>query len=182
MSDVLRDRRVLVAITGGIAAYKLGFAVRSLVEAGGEVRVAMTDSAQSFVGPATFEALCGKAVMTGFDSGQGAVDHIELGRWAQVVLVAPATANTLAKMAHGIADNAVTSVLLATRAPIVVAPAMNDGMWEHPATRQNLVTLKERGVTVVGPDSGALAEGYDAIGRMVEPSALVDAVITVLAG
>lgn len=145
---MLEGRRVLIAVSGGIAAYKVAFAARSLMEAGARVRVTMTPNAGRFVAPRTFEAITGHPVLLDLFGGGGGVDHVELARWPEVALVAPATANLVARLALGLADDAPTTVLLATLAPILVAPAMNDGMWQNPATQANVATLVSRGVRV----------------------------------
>lgn len=174
----LGTRRIVVALTGGIACYKACEIVRLLVQAGAEVRVIMTAGAREFVTPLTLQTLSGHPVATDtFDPGQESqIGHIRLADEADVVLVAPATANALAKAAHGIADDLLGTVLLATRAPVVVAPAMNVNMWEHPATRDNVERLRERGVHVVGPASGLLACGWEGAGRLAEPADVVEAV------
>jgi len=171
------QRRILVAVTGGIAAYKVPELVRTLIRAGASVRCAMTREACEFVSPMVLQTLTGHAVRTSlFDPAQeGEIDHIALADWAELVVLAPASANTLAKLAHGLADDLVSAVLLATRAPILVAPAMNVNMWEHPATQQNLEILRERGVFTVGPDAGELACGWEGVGRMSAPEAIADA-------
>lgn len=173
----LEGQRVLLCVCGGIAAYKAAELVRRLREAGAEVQVAMTDNARRFVGAATFQALSGRAVRTSLwdEAAEAAMGHIELARWADRVLVAPATANTLAKLAHGLADDLVSTLCLATVAPIAVAPAMNNRMWLHPATQANLAILRQRGVRVIGPDEGPQACGEFGSGRMSEPAAIVAA-------
>ncbi|GHE44631.1 hypothetical protein GCM10007167_27870 [Vulcaniibacterium thermophilum] len=173
----LEGQRVLLCVCGGIAAYKAAELVRRLREAGAEVQVAMTDNARRFVGAATFQALSGRAVRTSLwdEAAEAAMGHIELARWADRVLVAPATANTLAKLAHGLADDLVSTLCLATVAPIAVAPAMNNRMWLHPATQANLAILRQRGVRVIGPDEGPQACGEFGPGRMSEPAAIVAA-------
>lgn len=173
----LEGQRVLLCVCGGIAAYKAAELVRRLREAGAEVQVAMTDNARRFVGVATFQALSGRAVRTSLwdEAAEAAMGHIELARWADRVLVAPATANTLAKLAHGLADDLVSTLCLATVAPIAVAPAMNNRMWLHPATQANLAILRQRGVRVIGPDEGPQACGEFGPGRMSEPAAIVAA-------
>ncbi|HEV7732234.1 MAG TPA: bifunctional phosphopantothenoylcysteine decarboxylase/phosphopantothenate--cysteine ligase CoaBC [Candidatus Binatia bacterium] len=179
----LADRTVVVGMCGGIACYKACDVVRLLVRAGATVRVVMTAGAQQFVTPLTLQTLSGHPVATEtFDLTQESqIGHIQLADGADVVLVAPATANVLAKMAHGIADDLLTTVLLATRAPVLVAPAMNVNMWEHPATRENVATLAKRGVRMVGPASGSLACGWEGAGRLSEPSDIVEAVERLLA-
>ncbi len=173
----MEPRRVLLAVAGGIAAYKVPELVRTLRSGGHAVRCALTPAALHFVSPLVLQTLAGQRVRTDlFDPEQeGEIDHIELADWAELAIVAPATANVLAKLAHGIADDLVTSLLLATRAPILVAPAMNVNMWQHPATQENLATLRGRGVRVVGPGSGFLACGWQGEGRMAEPREIADA-------
>ena len=173
----MEPRRILLAISGGIAAYKAPELVRQLKRAGHEVRCMLTPEAERFVSALSLQAVSGESVRRDlFDPGEeGEIDHIGLADWADLVLVAPATANLLAKMAHGLADDLVTAVLLATRAPILVAPAMNVNMWSHPATQSNLATLRERGVATVGPDAGELACGWEGLGRMSDPSVIAEA-------
>ncbi len=173
----LSGQRILVCVCGGIAAYKAVDLVRRLRDAGAEVRVAMTDSAQQFVSAASFQAVSHHAVRTTlWDPGaEAAMGHIELARWASRIVVAPATANTLAKLAHGFADNLVTTLCLATTAPLTVCPAMNHRMWLHPATQANMTVLRARDVQVIGPEDGPLAEGESGPGRLAEPSAIVAA-------
>jgi phosphopantothenoylcysteine decarboxylase/phosphopantothenate--cysteine ligase len=173
----LQGQRVLLCVCGGIAAYKAADLVRRLREAGAGVRVAMTGNAQRFVGAQTFQALSGQPVRSSlWDAhAEAAMGHLELARWAQRIVIAPATANTLAKLAHGFADDLVSTLCLASTAPLSVCPAMNHVMWKHPATQQNMATLRARGVQVIGPDDGPLAEGESGPGRMAEPTAIVAA-------
>jgi phosphopantothenoylcysteine decarboxylase/phosphopantothenate--cysteine ligase len=175
--------RVLLAVSGGIAAYKIPDLVRALKRADHSVRCALTPAAGRFVTPLTLQTLSGEAVRSElFDPAEeGQIDHVALADWADVVVVAPATAHLLARMAHGLADELVTTLLLATRAPVLVAPAMNVNMWENPATRENCERLRARGVSFVGPESGFLACGWEGEGRMAEPAAIADAVERVLA-
>ncbi len=179
----LEGRTVVVGLSGGIACYKACEVVRLLVGAGARVPVVMTAGAQQFVTPLTLQTLSGHAVATDtFDLTQESeIGHIRLADGADVVLIAPATANLLAKCAQGIADDLLTTVLLATRAPLVVAPAMNVHMWEHPAVQENLARLVARGARVVGPASGSLACGYEGTGRLAEPSEIVEEVLRTLA-
>ena len=174
----MERRRVLLAASGGIAAYKIPELVRQLKGAGHEVSCVLTPAAQQFVSPLTLQTLSQNAVRTElFDPGEeGQIDHIALADWGEAVVVAPATANTLARMAAGIADDLVTTLLLATRAPVLVAPAMNVNMWRHAATRANVAILRDRGVRFVGPESGPLACGHEGEGRMAEPPAIKAAV------
>ena len=171
----LQGRRVLLCVCGGIAAYKAVELVRRLREAGAEVQVAMTASALRFVGAPSFQAVSGRPVRHSLwdEAAEAAMGHIELARWATRVVVAPATANTLAKLAHGLADDLVSTLCLATTAPIVAAPAMNHRMWLHPATQTNLAILQARGMRFIGPDEGPLAEGESGPGRLREPDAIV---------
>jgi phosphopantothenoylcysteine decarboxylase / phosphopantothenate---cysteine ligase len=179
----LEGRTVVFGLSGGIACYKACEAVRLLVGAGARVCVVMTAGAQRFVTPLTLQTLSGHPVATDtFDLTQESeIGHIRLADQADVVAIAPATANVLAKLAHGIADDLLTTVLLATRAPVVLAPAMNVHMWEHPAVQENLARLVARGARVVGPAVGALACGYEGPGRLAEPADILEAVSTALA-
>ncbi|MGD9125330.1 MAG: bifunctional phosphopantothenoylcysteine decarboxylase/phosphopantothenate--cysteine ligase CoaBC [Desulfarculaceae bacterium] len=169
--DYSAKARVLLGVTGGIAAYKAAELASLLTKQGMAVRVVMTEAAREFVGPITFTALTGRPVAGDmFDPGQeAAIGHIELARWAQVVVVAPATANFLAKAALGLADDLLSTVMLATRAKIIVAPAMNPQMYAHPTVAENLERLKGRGVRIVGPAAGTTACGEEGPGRMAEP-------------
>jgi phosphopantothenoylcysteine decarboxylase len=174
-SHHLQSRRIVLCVCGGIAAYKAVELVRRLSDAGAEIQVVMTEHAQRFVGAASFQAVSGRAVRSALwdEAAEAAMGHIELARWAQTVLIAPATANTLARIAHGLADDLVTTLCLATTAPLVVAPAMNHRMWSHPATQANLATLVARGAQVIGPDDGPQACGEFGPGRLREPDAIV---------
>ncbi|HJV05167.1 MAG TPA: bifunctional phosphopantothenoylcysteine decarboxylase/phosphopantothenate--cysteine ligase CoaBC [Actinomycetota bacterium] len=176
MASPLAGRRVLLGVTGGIAAYKAAYLARLLRERGAEVQVVMTPSALRFVGADTFAALTGRPVHSEVFERTEAVLHVRLAREADVAVVAPATANALARMAGGLADDLLTSTLLEVTGPVVVAPAMHVGMWGNPATRANLATLRERGVTVVGPVEGPLAAGDEGMGRMAEPEDIAAAV------
>ena len=163
----VRGRRVAVLVSGGIAAYKVADLVSQLVQAGCLVRVAMTAAATRFVGGATFHGLSGNPVQTDLWANSGQAEpHVALGDWAQVALVAPATANLVAKLAGGHSDDLVTATILAARCPVVVAPAMNDAMWAKPAVIANLAVLRERGITIVEPESGRLASGHLGAGRL----------------
>ena len=180
--------RVTVGVSGGIAAYKAAELVRELQRQALEVHVVMTEGATRFVQPLTFAALSGHKVITSLwdDAGtaEGAYDssieHISEAQWTEALVVAPATANILAKFAHGIADDFLTTMYLATNAPVLVAPAMNVNMWEHPATKTNLEILRQRGVRVIEPGTGDLACGMVGAGRMAEPDAIADAVLNAL--
>lgn len=176
-SRPLHGQRILLCVGGGIAAYKSLELVRRLQDAGGQVQVAMTSGAQQFVTPLSFQALSGHPTRTTLwdSAAEQAMGHLELARWADRIVVAPATADLLARLAHGFADDLVTTLCLASTAPISVAPAMNHRMWGHPATQANLALLRERGVQVIGPDDGPLAEGESGPGRLSEPDAIVAA-------
>lgn len=188
-------RRILVAVSAGIAAYKAPELVRALVRSGARVRCILTPDATRFVSPMVLETLTQSPASSALfpagstggtedpavaDASGGQIDHIELADWAELVVVAPATANLLARMRAGIADDLPTAVLLATRAPVLVAPAMNVNMWEHPATQENLGVLRERGVVTVGPEAGELACGWQGQGRMAEPVQIAEAAALML--
>jgi phosphopantothenoylcysteine decarboxylase/phosphopantothenate--cysteine ligase len=174
----LRGLRVALLVSGGIAAYKLVDLASALAQAGCEVRVAMTASATRFVGAPSFQGVTGKAVLTGLWAAGGDPEpHVFLGDWAQVILLAPATANVIARIAHGQSDDIVTATLLAARCPVVMAPAMNDAMWAKPAVQANLATLRQRGVTVVEPESGHLASGHVGTGRLAGSPRLLKAMV-----
>src|SRR4051794_12434602 len=172
---------VLVGVTGGVAAYKTCEVVRRLVEAGRDVRCALTPDAARFIGPQLLAALTRRPVLDDRPVVDGSYPHLDAARAAAVMCIAPCTANTLAKLAWGMADNVVTLSALSTPAPLLVAPAMNVRMWENPATQANLERLRERGVHVVGPGEGELAEGETGVGRMAEPPEIVAAVEALIA-
>jgi phosphopantothenoylcysteine decarboxylase/phosphopantothenate--cysteine ligase len=174
--------RIALGVTGGIAAYKAAEIVRGLTRAGAEVHVIMTAHAREFITPLTLQTLSGQRVIADpWDLSRGAdIQHIALTRGLDLLLVAPATADILAKFAHGIADDFLSTFYLAVTAPVAVAPAMNLWMWEHPATRANLETLAARGVRVVDPGVGELACGEEGIGRMAEPEAIVEAALALI--
>jgi len=170
----LSGRRVVLGVSGGIAAYKVCTLARRLTEAGAAVDVVLTAAATEFVRPLTFEALTKRPVATSLWERGRALAHIDLAREPDLIVVAPATAHVLARAAQGLADDMLTSLLLAATAPVLVAPGMNDEMFAHPATQQNVATLRERGWMVVGPATGPLAEGpSDRPGRMVEPEEIL---------
>ena len=179
----LKGKRILLGVTGGIAAYKAAVLVRELCRRGAEVQVVMTRAAQRFVGAPTFQGLSGRRVETELftdpeeasadndaTAATGGMKHVELARWADFLVVAPASANTLAKMAHGYADDLLSSIYLAGDTPTAVAPAMNRLMWQHPATHANVEALQKRGVLVWGPDEGEQACGETGDGRLLEPA------------
>jgi len=178
----LAGRELILGVTGSIAAYKAVYLLRELTRLGAGVTVCLTEHAAQFVAPLTFRTLSGRPVLTDLFDPQSAdaVEHVALAERAHAVLVAPATANLLAKAAHGIADDFLTTLLLAARAPVLMVPAMDGGMWEHPAVVANVATLRGRGVTVLEPDTGALASGLSGKGRLPEPDAIVEALLRVL--
>lgn len=171
--------RVLLGVGGGIAAYKAADLVRRLRERDAQVRVALTENAARFVTPTTFQALSGEAVRTSLwdEAAEAAMGHIELARWATQVLIAPATADLIARLAHGHADDLLTTLALATEAPITLAPAMNRVMWTNPAVQANVAVLKQRGVRFLGPDAGGQACGETGEGRMMEPAAIAQTLL-----
>jgi phosphopantothenoylcysteine decarboxylase/phosphopantothenate--cysteine ligase len=168
----MNGKRIVLGVTGGIAAYKAPDLVRRLRERGAEVQVVMTAGAREFVTPMTFQAVSGQAVRSDLwdEAAEGAMGHIELARWADLVVIAPCTADFLAQLAHGRAADLLSTLCLATTAPIAVAPAMNHQMWANAATQANVATLKARGIHVIGPGSGAQACGETGEGRMREPA------------
>ncbi len=172
---MLAEKRIVLGVSGGIAAYKACDLVSRLKKRGAQVRVVLTKHACEFVPPLTFETLSGNPAYTDAFDRKFEIEHVALAKWADAMVVAPATANALAKMAAGIADDLLTTTLLAVTAPVVAAPAMNAAMWRHPATQANAALLRSRGVRFVGPASGHLACGDDDVGRMSEPEAIVEA-------
>jgi len=180
---ILAGRRVVLGVSGGIACYKACTVARRLSQAGAEVDVVLTSAASEFVRPVTFEALTGRRVVESLWTPGGALDHIHLGHRADLIVVAPATAHLIARAAQGLADDILSTILLAATAPVLIAPAMNDEMFAHPATQTNLSLLTRRGWSVVGPAVGALAEGpSDRPGRMSEPEEIIVRVTRLLLG
>lgn len=177
--STLLGQRILLGISAGIAAYKSAHLARLLKKAGAEVRVVMTDGAQAFITPLTLQALSGEPVRSSLldPEAEAGMGHIELARWAEVVLIAPATADLMARLAHGHADDLLTTVNLASEARRIMAPAMNQAMWRHPATQRNAQRLRADGWTLLGPDSGEQACGDTGPGRMLEPEALLQALL-----
>jgi len=180
----LRGYELLVCVTGGVAAYKVAFLVSRLVQDGCGVTVAMTRAARRFVGPTTFQALTGRPVLTSqwHARDPGAMEHLRPSETADLLLVAPATANILGKLAGGIADDLVSTLLLGADCPVMLAPAMNTRMWRHPAVQRNVRFLREHGLHFVGPAEGHLACGATGPGRMSEPDELYAAVRAALLG
>ncbi len=175
----LKNKRILLGVTGGIAAYKSAILARRLIDAGATVRVVMSAGAQAFIQPLTFQALTGNPVHTDLldPAAEAAMGHIELARWADCILIAPASANTLARLAHGFADDLLSTLCLASDAPLFVAPAMNRLMWQNPATVHNCEVLASRGVGFIGPGDGAQACGETGSGRLLEPEDIRDSLI-----
>ncbi len=172
---MLKGKKIVLGITGSIAAYKAAYLVRLLVKEGAEIQVVMTPSACEFITPLTLATLSGRPVMVDFSNPDDGSwnNHVELGIWADLYLVAPASANTLAKMAAGIADNLLLTVFLSARCPVWVAPAMDMDMFRHPATGKNLETLRSLGVRILDPETGELASGLFGKGRMEEPEEIL---------
>ncbi len=179
----MTKRRILLVISGGIAAYKTPELVRALAKCGHAVRCVVTEAALQFVAPLALQAVSNEPVRSAlFDlDEENRIGHIALADWAELVIVAPATADLLAKMAHGLAGDLASTLLLATRAPVLAAPAMNVNMWNHAATQANLATLRARGVRFIGPEAGELACGWEGVGRMSEPGAIAAQVELLLA-
>jgi phosphopantothenoylcysteine decarboxylase/phosphopantothenate--cysteine ligase len=175
-------RRIVLGICGGIAAYKVVEVCRRLVDGGAHVVPVMTKGAARFVGEATFSALASEKVQTSLWSEDEPIPHTHLGRSADLIVVAPATANLISRYAAGVADDLLTATLLATRAPVILCPAMHTEMWDHPAVQDNIATLRARGVHLVGPASGRLAGGDEGAGRLAEPDTIVAAVEAMLTG
>jgi phosphopantothenoylcysteine decarboxylase/phosphopantothenate--cysteine ligase len=179
---MLSGRRIVLGISGGVAAYKAAYLARRLVEGGAEVRCVMTESSKEFIGSQTLAAITGDHPIEGFFDEAEVSPHTELGQWADAIVIAPATAVTIAKLAGGLSDNVLVATALATEARLVIAPAMHTEMWNQPATQRNIATLEGDGVVVVGPAAGALAGGDTGIGRMVEPEEIISALMTTLSG
>ncbi|MEP7279751.1 MAG: bifunctional phosphopantothenoylcysteine decarboxylase/phosphopantothenate--cysteine ligase CoaBC [Bacteroidota bacterium] len=170
---MFQGKKILIGITGSIAAYKTILLVRELVKAGAEVKVIMTAAAKDFVSPLTLSTLSKNPVLTDLIAADSWNNHVELGRWADLFIVAPLSCNTLAKMAHGYCDNLLLAVYLSATCPVTVAPAMDEDMWKHPATRANLALLETHGVTIIPVEKGALASGLYGEGRMAEPTTIL---------
>ena len=175
---MLAGRRVVLGVAGGVAAYKSVFLARRLSEAGAEVRVVMTSAATRFVGPQSFAAVTGHQPVTELFDNPSVSPHTDLAHWADLVIIAPATAATISRLANGLSDEVLSATLLATRAPVLVAPAMHTEMWEHPATQRNMALLESDGHHIVGPVGGPLAGGDVGMGRVAEPEDIVEAAIS----
>ncbi|KRT55355.1 bifunctional phosphopantothenoylcysteine decarboxylase/phosphopantothenate--cysteine ligase CoaBC [endosymbiont of Ridgeia piscesae] len=182
--SALANQKILLGVTGGIAVYKSAMLLRALLEAGAEVRVAMTAAAQTFVTPLTFQALSGRPIHTELldPAAEAAMGHIELARWADLILIAPVSADFMARLSVGMANDLLSAICLATTAPIALAPAMNRQMWLNPATQENVQRLTARGLLIWGPAEGVQACGESGPGRMLEPEALLDQVSAHFAG
>jgi phosphopantothenoylcysteine decarboxylase/phosphopantothenate--cysteine ligase len=180
---VLKDRQIVLGVTGSIACYKAADIASKLVQAGAKVDIVMTEASQQFITPFTFRALTGRPVFTNMFEPvtDMAEEHVEVARRADLVVIAPASATTIARLAHGLADDFLSLTVLATKAPVLIAPAMDSQMWEAPATRANVETLASRGVTFVGPAAGRLASGRTGYGRLADPQDVVGAAVVELA-
>ena len=178
----LENKKILIGVSGGIAAYKTPLLVRLLTKLGAEVQVVMTRSASQFTTATTLQAVSGNPVRDDLwdEAGEAAMGHIELARWADIILIAPATADVVARLAHGFANDLLTTLCLATDVPIMLAPAMNRLMWQNPATQENIEKLQARAIQILGPDAGEQACGETGLGRMLEPEELTDAVVAFL--
>ena len=174
MSSALKGKRILLGITGSIAAYKAAMLARLFIKAGAEVQVLMTAAAADFIAPLTLSTLSKRPVYSEVSSESGWHNHVELGLWADAMVIAPATANTLAKMAHGLCDNILTACYLSARCPVFFAPAMDLDMWRHPATQANVRLLEQAGHRLMPPGSGELASGLHGEGRMAEPESILE--------
>ncbi len=178
----LSGRTIVLGVSGSVAAYKAADIARRLMDAGAQVTAVLTAGAQKFITPLTFTALTGRPALTeAFLLPTGTMPHLELAKSTAAVLVAPASANTLARLAGGLADDLLASILLVTRAPVFLAPAMHEPMWTHPATQRNVETLKGFGYTILGPATGALASGDQGTGRLLEPDVIVAELVRSLA-
>ncbi|MEX1270857.1 MAG: flavoprotein, partial [Acidimicrobiia bacterium] len=179
----LDGRRIVVGVSGGIAAYKSAYLVRRLLERGADVRCVMTASATEFLGPATLAGLSGRPVVTSLTQQADSVSpHTELAAWADLIVIAPATTATIARLATGLSEDPVSATAIAARSPVMVAPAMHTEMWEHPATARNIARLLADGVHIVGPAEGELAGGDIGTGRMVDPDDIVREIEALFSG
>jgi phosphopantothenoylcysteine decarboxylase/phosphopantothenate--cysteine ligase len=179
---MLAGRQIVLGVTGGIAAYKAAYLARRLVEAGADVRTILTEAGAQFLGPQTLAAITGHPPVGSYFAESDVSPHTNLARWADAIVIAPATTSTIARLAGGISNDVLVGTVLAAKVPIVVAPAMHTEMWEHPSTRRNIEMLERDGYVIVGPDEGALAGGDSGPGRLVEPEAIVTALDAALTG
>ena len=184
MSSVLKGKHIVLGISGGIAAYKTAYLLRLLIKQGAEVQVVMTPAAKEFITPVTMSSLSGKPVVSEFFTANTGEwhSHVDLGLWADLMIIAPATASTIAKMANGVADNMLITTYLSAKEHVMVAPAMDLDMWKHPSTQRNIQTLQQDGVTVISPASGELASHLVGKGRMEEPENIVEAIKNYFSG
>ncbi|PSK82280.1 flavoprotein [Prolixibacter denitrificans] len=175
----LQGKKIILGVTGSIAAYKAAYLLRGLVKEGAEVQVVMTPSAKEFITPLTLSALSNKPVVSEFFSSEDGTwhSHVDMGIWADLMLVAPATASTMGKMAHGIADTLLVTTYMSAKCPVMVAPAMDLDMFKHPSNQQSIEILKSYGNLIIDPGSGELASGLVGKGRMEEPEVIVEKVI-----
>lgn len=175
-------RHVVLGVTGGIAGYKAAYLARRLIERGAMVRVVMTEAAEEFIGKATFAAITGSQPVSDLFDDKDVSPHTTLGQWAEVIVIAPCTASTLSKIAHGESSNALVATVLASTAPVAIAPAMHTEMWEQPSTQENIDRLIGYGYTIIEPEAGALAGGDTGVGRLADPDAIADVVESLLPG
>ncbi len=171
---MFNGKKILIGVTGSIAAYKSLLLVRLLIKAGAEVKVIMTPSAKDFIAPLSFSTLSKQPVLLDLFDENSWANHVMLGRWADVMIIAPLSCNTLAKMANGLCDNLLLAVYLSATCPVVVAPAMDEDMWKHPSAKTNIEKLKSYGNMIVPVEKGELASGLNGEGRMAEPETIVD--------
>jgi len=176
----LKSKKIILGITGSIAAYKAAHLVRLLIKSGAEVQVLMTDAATGFITPLTLSTLSKRPVLTGIHTEEGWNNHVELGLWADALIIAPLTATTLAKLSMGIADNILAAVYLSARCPVFFAPAMDLDMYKHPATQKNISILQTYGNILIDPASGELASGLSGKGRLEEPEVILQKILPVL--
>jgi phosphopantothenoylcysteine decarboxylase/phosphopantothenate--cysteine ligase len=179
---MLAGRHIVLGVSGGVAAYKAAYLARRLIEQGAIVKTIMTSSARQFLGPQTLAAVTGSPPVTDFFGSEDESPHTNLARWADLIVIAPATASAIARLASGLSEDVLTATVIATKAPVLVAPAMHTEMWEHPATTRNIDRLRDDGLHIVGPAVGALAGGDEGAGRLVEPEDIVTAAVGLLAG
>jgi len=179
---MLAGRHIVLGVSGGVAAYKAAYLARRLVEQGALVRTIMTAAARQFLGPQTLAALTGSPPVTDFFGSDDESPHTNLAQWADLIIIAPATASSIARLASGLSEDVLTATVLAARIPVLIAPAMHTEMWEHPATQRNITHIREDGHHIVGPAVGALAGGDEGVGRLVEPEEIVDRAASLLSG
>lgn len=179
---MLAGRHIVLGVSGGVAAYKAAYLARRLVEQGALVRTIMTAAARQFLGPQTLAAITGSPPVTDFFGSDDESPHTNLAQWADLIIIAPATASSIARLASGLSEDVLTATVLAARIPVLIAPAMHTEMWEHPATQRNITHIREDGHHIVGPAVGALAGGDEGVGRLVEPEEIVDRAASLLSG